>query len=77
MNGTERRIDALGRIVLPANIRNKLGLKTNSKVFICLNDDAILITSAEKHCALCGHNIDVGKELRLCADCIEKVKNSH
>ena len=74
MNDIERHIDALGRIVLPSNIRNKLGLKTNSKVLIHLEDHIISIIPVEHQCALCGCTISETKKLCLCTSCIKKIK---
>ena len=77
MNGTEKRIDSLGRVVLPANIRKKLGLKPNSKLMICLEENVILMTPSAVCCALCGNRIDADSKPRLCGECIDKVKKSN
>ena len=74
MSGIERRIDKLGRIVLPIGYRNKLGLADNAKVNILLMDNTILITPARKRCLMCGNEEDINKQLRLCTSCIERVK---
>ena len=75
MSNIEKRIDKLGRMVLPATFRKKLGLETNSKVLLYLEDQAIWLTPAEEYCALCGSGTDIDQELRLCSTCITKIKN--
>ena len=74
-NELEKELDGLGRVVLPINFRRKLNLKNNSKVFISLENDSIIITPAEKSCALCGRIKELNEDLRICEDCIRRVKN--
>ena len=56
MNGIERRIDKLGRLVLPISYRNALGLSENSRVRISLCDGEISISPIEEKCVICGAN---------------------
>ena len=74
MSKIEKRVDKLGRVVLPATFRRKLGLETNAKVLLYLEDNAVWLTPAQSCCALCGANTNVNCDLRLCSDCIAKVK---
>ena len=43
MNGIEKRIDNLGRIVLPMSFRKKLGLKKQDIVVVSLKESTISI----------------------------------
>ncbi|MCD6348316.1 MAG: AbrB/MazE/SpoVT family DNA-binding domain-containing protein [Candidatus Korarchaeota archaeon] len=43
----EAVVDSKGRIVLPKNVRKKLGLKEGDKVVITLEKDGILIKKLE------------------------------
>lgn len=70
----ERNIDELGRIVLPAEIRQKLGITVKSTIAIYENNGSIVMKQAEPYCKLCGSAGSVNDELHLCAECIEKVK---
>ena len=74
MNGIERQIDHLGRVVIPIEYRKKLGIKNNSKVFILLEDGKIIIRAERAVCAFCGKRVDNEIELRLCCECIARVK---
>lgn len=71
----ERKIDELGRIVLPSVIRQRLGITVKSTVAIYEDGEAIVMKMAEPCCKLCGDNDRVNGELHLCADCIGKVKS--
>lgn len=73
MNGIEKNVDELGRVVLPVKMRKKLNLKNRSAVLITMEDDTILITPKERHCALCGNN-NIIEGVRLCQACVSKVK---
>lgn len=74
MCGIERRIDKLGRVVLPISYRNKLGLCENTKVTLSLVDDKIIITPANDRCLMCGNKENINKFFGLCRGCIEKIK---
>ena len=70
----EREIDHVGRVVIPREFRKKLGIEFNSKVLISLYDGEVVIKAVKSTCALCGTKISDDKRIRLCENCIEKVK---
>ena len=70
----ERKIDELGRIVLPAEIRNRLHITEKSSIGIYVDEDNIVLRKAEPCCRMCGSTDSVNNDLRLCNDCITKVK---
>ena len=74
VKGIEKEFDNLGRVVVPIKFRKQLGIKSKSKVWVFLEGDRICITPAEKRCALCGSRNCYNDELRLCEECIEKIK---
>ena len=74
MNGIEKEVDNLGRIVLPVKFRKKLGINAYSKLIMSLEDESIVIRPANRHCALCGKTVEKGK-YNLCGECILKIKN--
>ena len=74
MRGIERETDKLGRVVIPMEFRKQLGIEFESKVLIFLSDGEIIIRPQNASCALCGAKVEKGENLRLCAECISKVK---
>ena len=76
MNGIEKYIDDLGRVVIPMKFRDKLGMKCRAKVFVNLKENAVSISLAEKYCILCGSVDRINDEFRLCKECINKIKES-
>ena len=55
-----RRVDDLGRVVLPSNIRKALNLGPRSVVEVDLADDneTIRIRATSERCSVCGKPID-------------------
>lgn len=78
----KRTVDELGRIVLPASIREILGIQPKDVMdIICVNDDMIMMSKDENvnHCAICGETDNV-RELThtsekhyICSECIKAV----
>ena len=76
MNAIIRRVDKLGRIVLPMNYRKVLGLTANSEVVLGIDDGVITVTPCSEGCKLCGSRDSVNEKLFLCANCIAKIKGT-
>ena len=74
MKGIEKGFDSLGRIVVPMKFRKQLGIKSKTKVWVFLEGDRICIAPIDKRCALCRSRAVYNDELRLCKECIEKIK---
>lgn len=74
--GAVRRIDELGRIVLPADVRKMLDLKNGiDSVEIFVDQETIIIKKYQSSCTFCGKTekiIDF-KGQKVCADCINKI----
>ncbi len=75
--GVVRKIDELGRIVLPIEIRKNLGIENKDAVEIFIEKDKIILKKYEPACLFCGNAEGVtsfdGK--LICRRCIEKIKN--
>ena len=52
--GTARRIDALGRVVVPAELRRLLGIKEGDLLDIHVESGHLVLARLEPACALCG-----------------------
>lgn len=76
MGGIEKEIDYFGRVVIPVKFRKKLGIESDSKVALSLDDGVITISPLSTLCALCGKPADKERELRLCSECIMKIKST-
>lgn len=70
--GMSRKLDVLGRIVIPAEIRKSLDLKEGGVLDISLDDEKIVLTPRRDACVFCGSDTDLkGYEGRMvCESCI-------
>lgn len=69
-----RRIDELGRVLLPEEARAAMNLSKKDVVQIVWDKNYLTIKKAELSCKLCGSKENLHERLGLCKDCIEKVK---
>ena len=76
MDTITRKIDKLGRVVLPSDYRKALNLNKNTKIALYIENGSIMIRHAESTCKLCGSdNITFENGIRICKACINKIKN--
>ncbi|MCI6582969.1 MAG: AbrB/MazE/SpoVT family DNA-binding domain-containing protein [Oscillospiraceae bacterium] len=74
--GIVRKIDELGRIVLPKELRRTLGLNDRESVEIYVDQDAIILKKFKSTCVLCGDNEDLldFKGKSICQKCMDELK---
>ena len=75
--GVVRKIDELGRIVLPIEIRKTLDIQQKDALEMFIDEDKIILQKYQPSCIFCNQVEDIvyfnGK--RVCSACIEKMKN--
>ncbi|MFQ9149425.1 MAG: AbrB/MazE/SpoVT family DNA-binding domain-containing protein [Eubacteriales bacterium] len=73
--GIVRKIDELGRIVLPIELRNKMDINTKDSVEIFVDNDKIILKKYQPCCVFCGNadNVTMFKGKLVCRDCIEEM----
>lgn len=75
MNGIEKKIDKLGRVVLPIKFRKRLGIELEDHVLVSLENESIIISSVNSRCVMCGGEICLEDySARVCYDCYKKLK---
>lgn len=74
--GIVRKVDELGRIVLPIELRRTLDIEIKDPLEIFVNDDCIILKKYTPACIFCGSAKDVKrvKEKNICQECIEELK---
>lgn len=66
--GIVRKVDELGRVVIPKEIRNKFQIKENTELEIFIVDGNIVLRKAnDKCCPLC--NTRSNENARYCSSC--------
>ena len=68
-----RRVDKLGRIVIPLELREKYGLTEGMTIEFIDAGDGITVKSSQAFCKLCRSIIENDTELYLCESCAEKI----
>jgi transcriptional pleiotropic regulator of transition state genes len=73
--GIVRRIDELGRIVLPIELRNKMDIKNKDSIEIFVEDDRIILKKYVPACLFCGNAEDVilYRTKLVCKHCLEEM----
>lgn len=74
--GMVRKIDELGRIVMPAEIRQTLGLQVRDSMEIYIDGDRIVLKKYQPSCIFCA-NVDglvSFGDKRICPQCLAKIK---
>ena len=66
-----RKIDDLGRIVIPAETRRLFNIREGDELAISVDGDSIIIRKLDATCVFCGSTEDVGefKGRGVCASC--------
>ena len=68
-----RRVDRLGRIVIPLEMREKYGLCEGAEIEFLDSGDGVTVRACEPFCKLCRAKISDGASVCLCDSCIAEV----
>jgi len=70
--GIVRRVDELGRIVLPKELRDVLEIEERTPLEIFTEEDAIILKKHEMACVFCGgtDGMTVFRGKQICAVCL-------
>lgn len=76
--GIVRKIDDLGRIVLPIELRRTLGISERDSLEIYVDQNNILLKKYEPACIFCGSadSITVYKDKNVCGHCLDDMKGN-
>lgn len=67
-----RKVDQLGRVVLPAELRRQLGIREGDLVEISIEDERVVLERVESRCVFCGATADLRqhRDRLVCASCV-------
>ena len=74
--GIVRRIDELGRVVLPIELRRTLNIDIKDSLEIYVDNSSIILKKYEPACIFCGDAVEVVsfKGKNICKNCLEEMK---
>ncbi|MBE7046296.1 MAG: AbrB/MazE/SpoVT family DNA-binding domain-containing protein [Ruminococcaceae bacterium] len=75
--GIVRKLDELGRITLPIELRKNLNIKEKDGLEIFVEADTIILKKYEPSCIFCGNarNVTAYKDKNICPDCLSQLKD--
>lgn len=77
--GIIRKIDDLGRVVIPMELRNRMNISEKDCMEIYVEGENIILKKAEENCIFCGNNKNLFKykDKVICSNCINHISNSN
>ena len=72
-----RKVDKLGRIVIPRRLREKYGLTEGVSLEFIDVGDGVTVKPATHLCSICHVEISEKSQFPLCDDCIAEIIKSH
>ena len=69
--GIVRKVDELGRVVLPIALRRTLGIDEKDALEIYVDEERIVLKKYEPACVFCGNasNVQVYRGKNVCLEC--------
>ena len=74
MLGMTRKVDELGRIVLPKEFRKALNIDTKCDLDMKIVEGTIVLTPKQMICRSCGAVITANSKYCLCDACIKMIR---
>lgn len=77
--GIVRKVDELGRIVLPAELRRTLNIDVKDPLEIYVDGSSVVLQKFNACCIFCKNTdrIQVFKGKNICSKCLAQLKKSH
>lgn len=75
--GITRKVDKLGRIVIPKELRGTLSIGEKDALEIFVEGDTIVLKKYEPACIFCGQARDIKsiKGKNICSKCLEEISS--
>lgn len=74
--GIVRKVDELGRVVLPIELRRTLDISPRDPLEIFIEEDTVILKKYQPACIFCAQaeNVEPFKGKNLCSACREEIK---
>ena len=75
--GIVRKVDELGRVVIPIELRRNLDIEVKDALEIFVDGEQIIFKKYAPACIFCGQakDVDTYKGKNICPDCLNELKN--
>ena len=73
--GMSRKVDDLGRIVLPVELRRQLGIRAGDELDISVDGSMVLLSKIESRCVFCDSvdQLRGYREKQVCGNCVTEL----
>lgn len=73
-----RKVDGLGRVVLPAEMRKQLGIDVGDLVDISIDGNHVVLEKVEQRCVFCGSTDELHEHRGklVCAACVAALSDA-
>lgn len=73
--GIHRKVDDLGRIVIPAGLRRTLGIQEGDALEVLVDGDRVVLAKPSVSCVFCGneHHLQPFRDKAVCRGCVASV----
>src|SRR5687767_14722134 len=74
-SGMARKVDDLGRIVLPVEMRRLFGIRAGDSLEIAVDDSGIVLRKQESRCVFCGgdDSLRPHHDKQVCGSCVKEL----
>ena len=74
--GIVRKVDELGRVVIPIELRRTLQIEEIDALEIYVDGERIILKKYQPACIFCGNadNIKIFRDKNICRDCLDAMK---
>ncbi|MGH3442871.1 MAG: AbrB/MazE/SpoVT family DNA-binding domain-containing protein [Nitriliruptorales bacterium] len=75
MTGIRRKVDDLGRVVIPAGIRRALGIREGDPVEVHVEGERIVLSRPTDQCVFCRseHDLRLFRHRSVCGSCVAAI----
>ena len=79
--GMFRKVDSLGRFVLPKELRKTLNINQDDCLQIFLEGDSVILRKSEQKCVICNKTENDSESFltldnkKICKECLQKIKS--
>ena len=76
--GVVRKLDSLGRIVIPIEIRQNFAIAEGDPLEIYVDEEKVVLAKYQPVCIFCGkeRNLRTFKKKKICSSCRGRIKNT-
>ena len=75
--GIVRKVDELGRVVLPIELRRTMDIEQKDSLEIYVEEGQVILKKYDPTCVFCGYSKDVStyRDKSICSRCAEELKD--